>query len=331
MVDDSLLNLSMAEEALEKDYRVVTLSSAKNMFAALNDITPDLILLDVAMPEVSGFEAMSQLKANKKHVDIPVIFLTALTDSFNEALGIELGAVDFITKPFSEPVLLNRVANHLHLDDVLFKRTKDIVGQRDGIAFALADAIESRNVYADGHVTRTAIYLDILLQGMVAHNTYVDEINEWGVNVLVRSACLHDVGTIFIPATTLNKPGSLTAEEFEVVKTHPTKGEKIIDRIITLAGSAAFLQCARLITFSHHERWDGMGYPQGLKGTAIPLPGRLMAVADVYDALTTDRSYRTTFTHEAAVDLIKNEANKHFDPLIVEVFCEISDQFKTVE
>ena len=328
VVDDSLLNLSMAEETLEKHYRVITLSSAKNMYAALNDITPDLILLDVAMPEESGFEAMTQLKANKKYSDIPVIFLTALTDSFNEALGIELGAVDFITKPFSEPVLLNRVKNHLHIDELLDQRAKEIVQQQDGIVFALADAIESRNVFTKEHVTRTAVYMDVLLQGMIAHGAYCDEINEWDANALVRSACLHDVGSMFIPTSSLNKPGPLTPEEFEVVKTHTTRGGQIIDHIISRAGNAGFLQCAKLTAIAHHEHWDGLGYPLGLTGSKIPLPGRLMAIVDVYDALTTDRSYRKTFTHEAAVDVIKNGSSKHFDPLIVKVFCEISDQFK---
>ena len=331
VVDDSLLNLSMAEEALEKYYRVITLSSAKNMYAALDNIVPDLILLDVAMPEESGFEAMTHLKSDKNFADIPVIFLTALTDSFNEALGIELGAVDFIAKPFSEPVLLNRVKNHLHLDEILCERTKEIVQQRDTIVFAMADTIECRNVHAEGHVARTTAYLKILLEGMIEQGIYVGELHQWRADIFLAASQLHDVGSISIPSAILNKPESLTKEELGMIKTHTIEGEKIIDKMISLVGDAGFLQCAKLFVVSHHERWDGTGYPNGLKGVEIPLHGRMMAVVDVYDALTTDRPYRKTFTHEAAVDMIKNDANKHFDPKITNVFCKISDQFKTVK
>ena len=326
VVDDSLLNLSMAEEALEKHYRVITLSSAKNMYAALKDITPDLILLDVAMPEESGFEAMTHLKANKNHADIPVIFLTALTDSFNEALGIELGAVDFITKPFSEPVLLNRVKNHLHLDEILYERTEQVARQRDGVALVLADDIECRNAHARGHIARTSAYLKILVEAMIANGVYAEEIQGWGTDILVFSTYLHNVGSIAIPKSLLNKPGPLTKEEFETVKTHTTEGEKIINQMIDQTDDVDFLQCAKLTTASHHEHWDGTGYPNGLKEKNIPLPGRITAVADAYDALTSERSYRKAFTPAEAINMIKSESGKQFDPLIVDIFCKIKDQ-----
>ena len=330
VVDDSLANLMMAHETLESRYRVITLSSAEKMFVALKKIAPDLILLDIAMPEMSGFDAMKQLKASKHHANIPVIFLTALSDSYNEALGIELGAVDFITKPFSVPVLLNRVKNHLQIDDIIRKRTEWLARLKNGIAFTFADVVERRDKYTGGHIERMAANLKILMDAMVAHRAYVEEIRRWDLEEVASAARLHDVGKIVIPDSILNKPGSLTEEEFETVKTHTIEGGKIIDRIISEADESEFLQSARLIAVYHHERWDGKGYPHELKGNVIPLHGRLMAVIDVYDALVSERPYKKALAHEAAVNVIRNDAGKHFDPLIAGVFCETCDQFKVV-
>lgn len=330
VVDDSLLNLSMAEEVLERYYRVITLSSAKNMYVALQDIMPDLILLDVAMPEESGFEAMAQLKANKKYAGIPVIFLTALNDSFNEALGIELGAVDFITKPFSEPVLLNRVKNHLHIDEIIREHTGRVIHQRDTIVFAMANTIESRYIHTDGHIARTTARLSILLEAMLERGLYTEEIHKWGTDILIASAQLHDVGAISVPTALLNKSEPLTAEEFEIMKTHTIEGEKIIDQIISMANDTDFLHSVKLFAVSHHERWDGTGYPHGLKGTEIPFHGRLMAIVDAYDELTSEHPCRESLTHQAAINVIKSGAGKHFDPHIANVFCEVNDKLYSV-
>ena len=328
VVDDSLTNLSLAEEALENHYRVITLSSAEKMYEALKKLTPDLILLDIAMPEISGFDAMKELKSNKHHAGIPVIFLTALTDSFNEALGIELGAVDFITKPFSEPVLLNRVKNHIQIDDIISERTVQLTTLKNGIVFTMADIIERRDKKTDGHVERISAALKILLEAMVTFGVYAEEIHSWNLNLCVTAARLHDVGKIIVPDSILNKPGELTKEEFEIVKTHSMEGERIIDQTISRTGESDFLQSAKMIAAYHHERWDGAGYPYGLKGTGIPLHGRLMAIIDVYDALISERPYRKALSHEAAINIIKDEAGIHFDPLITGVFCEICDQLK---
>jgi len=328
VVDDSLTNLSLAEEALENKYRVITLSSAEKMYEALKKLTPDLILLDIAMPDISGFDAMKELKGNKNHAGIPVIFLTALTDSFNEALGIELGAVDFITKPFSEPVLLNRIKNHIQIDNIIRERTEELMLLKNGIVFTMADIVERRDKKTDGHVERVTVFLKILLEAMITYGVYADEIRNWNLDVCVSSARLHDVGKINIPDSILNKPGELTKEEFDIVKTHTTEGEKIIDQTISRTGDSDFLQSAKLIAAYHHERWDGTGYPYGLKGSGIPLHGRLMAIIDVYDALISERPYRKALAHDVAINTIKNEAGKHFDPLITGVFCEICDHLK---
>jgi len=176
VVDDNSTNLSAAEEVLEKQYRVITLSSAARMFAVLEKVTPDLILLDIEMPEVTGYEAMKQMKSNELHSNIPVIFLTALTDDANEAHGIELGAVDFITKPFSEVVLLNRIRHHLHLDEIIRERTAQLTRLQNSIVFTLANIVENRDANTGGHIERTTIYIKILVNAMIERGVYAEEI-----------------------------------------------------------------------------------------------------------------------------------------------------------
>jgi len=327
VVDDSLSNLSLAEEALENHYRVITLSSAEKMYKTLEILVPDLILLDIAMPDESGFDAMKNLKSNKAYADIPVIFLTALTDTFNEALGIELGAIDFITKPFSEAVLLNRVKNHIQIDELVHKRTEQLNSMKDSIVLTMSSLIESRDIYTGGHIERTTEFLRILLSAMIDQGVYVDEIEEWDVDTFVSSARLHDVGKIYVADTILNKPKPLTKPEFEAVKVHSSEGEKIIDQMIRQTGDMEFLHSAKLVAAYHHERWDGSGYPYGLAGTEIPLHGRLMAIIDVYDALVSERPYKSPVTHEEAVEIIEGESGKHFDPKIVDVFKSINERF----
>jgi len=327
VVDDSLSNLSLAEEALEKHYRVITLSSAKKMYSTLDKIKPDLILLDIAMPDESGFDVMKVLKTSNHHSDIPVIFLSALTDTFNEALGIELGAVDFITKPFSEPVLLNRVRNHIQIDDIIRERTTQLMRMKDSIVSTMSSIVESRDKFTSGHIERITVFLKTLLDAMMAFGLYKDELSEWDLESFVSSARLHDVGKNCVPESILNKAGSLTDEEFDIVKKHTTEGEKIVAQMINQTGEAEFLHSAKLIAAYHHERWDGKGYPYGLSGEEIPLAGRLMALIDVYDALVSDRPYRDAMSHDEAVSTITKESGKQFDPQIVDIFNRINKQF----
>jgi putative two-component system response regulator len=221
VVDDNETNLTMAEELLSEHYRVISLPSAAKLFRALKKIKPDLILLDVAMPEVSGFEVIKRLKANEAYTGIPVIFLTALNDSYNEALGIDLGAVDFITKPYSKSVLLNRIKNHLNIDELirerttqlsrnmeqLTKRTEQLIQLKNGIVFTLADVIESRDSSTGGHIERTEEYIKILISAMMEMEPYSDEMRKWDIDSVVMSAHLHDLGKIVIPDSILNKPG----------------------------------------------------------------------------------------------------------------------------
>jgi len=333
LVDDNATNLTMAEDALVKQYRVIALSSAEQMFTALERFRPDLILLDIEMPEMSGFEAMKKLKTNEAHADIPVIFLTGRTDVISEAKGIELGAVDFIMKPFSEPVLLNRIKYHLNVDDLIRERTAMLVEQseqlvrlQNGIVFTMADLVENRDESTGGHVDRTSVYMKILIEAMLEKGVYAGEIRGWNLESVISSARLHDVGKIAIPDLILNKPGSLTSEEFGIMKTHSLEGERIIEKAITRTGNAEFLQNAKTIAAYHHERWNGTGYPYGLKEEDIPLLGRVMAIIDVYDALVSERPYKKAFTNEEALGIIMKEAGSHFDPLIADVFKEVNEQ-----
>ena len=344
IVDDNATSLITAETALEKRYRLLSMTSAREMFGLLKKWVPDLILMDVAMPDMDGFEALARLKKSNLHAHIPVIFLTALSGAVNEAYGIELGAVDFITKPFSETVLNKRIKNHLQLDELIRERTaqlerrtnelvestEELIMLRNGIVCTMADLVERRDKDTGGHLDRTSVYMGILLDAMLMQGLYAELLEDLDLESLVSSARLHDVGKIVIPDSILNKPGRLSAEEFTIMKEHSTEGERIIDRAIERTGKTGFLKCAKLFAGYHHERWDGTGYPYGLSGTDIPLHGRLMALIDVYDALVSDRPYKKAFPHEEAVHIILEESGRHFDPDIVRVFNKINHQFKAV-
>ena len=330
VVDDSDTNLSIVEDALEKKYQVMTLPSAEKMFTLLEKITPDLILLDIETPDINGFEALLCLKANPLHSDIPVIFLTGYTDSAVEAHGFELGVVDFISKPFSTPVLLNRIKTHLDIDELIRERTAKIRQLQNGIITVLADVVEERDKKTGGHNDRTAMYVRILIKAMEERGVYTGEMHGWDMEMVVSSARLHDVGKVHVFDMVLNKPGKLDSKEYEEMKLHTTEGAQIIDRMIKQTGEEEFIHNAKLFAEFHHERWDGAGYPHGLAGTKIPLQGRIMAIADVYDALVSLRSYKEPLTEEEAIDIITMNAGKQFDPKIVKVFLEVKDQFKAV-
>ncbi|MCL2797548.1 MAG: response regulator, partial [Firmicutes bacterium] len=251
VVDDSDTNLLVAEEALEKHFRVLPLPSAEKMFFMMQRIRPDLILLDIDMPVMDGFEAIKILKIDNGYKTIPVMFLTSYNDAVTEVRGFELGAVDFISKPFSPPVLINRIRMHLEIGELIKRRTEELTRLQNGIILTLTDVIESRNQGAEVHVEYTAGYIKILVDAMVARGIYAEETKK----INFDSARLHDVGKIAIPDVILNKPGPLTGDEFTIMKTHAAEGEKIIDQIIDRIGSVDFLSCARVFAGAHHERF----------------------------------------------------------------------------
>ncbi|MCL2096253.1 MAG: response regulator [Oscillospiraceae bacterium] len=335
IVDDNITNLTVAEDALSERYRVIAASSAAQMFKILEKHKPDLILLDIEMPGITGFDAMKKLKADGLYSNIPVIFLTGLSDNASEASGIELGAVDFIAKPFSKPVLINRIKNHLDIDELIKKRTSQLVERteelellKNSIVYMMADIVESRDKNTGGHVDRTAEYAKILIGAMLDRGVYADQMKDWNLEAVILSARLHDVGKIAISDSILNKPGPLTKEEFEIMKTHAVQGKVIIENAVRRTGDSEFLQNAMLFAAYHHERWNGTGYPYGLKETEIPLHGRIMAVIDVYDALVSERPYKKAFSHEESVKIIADESGKHFDPAIARVFCDVNNIIK---
>ena len=327
VVDDSDTNLALANDALREHYRVITLPSADKMFGMLKKVAPDLILLDIEMPGMNGFEALRILKATDIFMDIPVMFLTSRSDPSNEAYGIELGAVDFVSKPFSKPVLLNRMKYHLHVGELIREHTAELMKAQNGIVYSMADIIESRDENTGGHIERTTLFTKILVEEMMRQDVYFGEIHKWNLDLFISSARLHDVGKIAISSAILNKPAALTEEEFKMMTTHTTEGERIIEKIIQRTGNIELLNNARLSAVSHHERWDGKGYPYGLKQTEIPLQGRIVAIVDVYDALMSKRPYKEAFTEDEAFAIIKSEAGTHFDPFIAGVFIDIRDRF----
>jgi len=337
VVDDSNVNLMMADEVLSDHYDVITCSSAIIMFKLLDNIIPDLILLDIMMPEMDGFAALKLLKEHTKYSDIPVMFLTGKNDIDTEVLGFEMGVMDFITKPFSGPVLLNRIKKHLMLETIIADRTTKLQQRTDkllrlqsNMASVLANMVESRDKLTGKHIERTASYLEILIKTMVDKGLYRDELITWDIDLITSSARLHDLGKIVVSDLLLNKPGKLTQDEFEVIKTHSHEGENIIDDIIDGSDDEEFLIHAKVCAGSHHEKWDGTGYPRGLAGDEIPLLGRIMAIADVYDALVSERTYKEAYTHEKSVQIIFENRGTHFDPKIVDVFLEVEHLFKKV-
>ena len=337
IVDDNEINLSVAKDALKDQYRVMTMLSAEKMFTLLEKRTPDLILLDIEMPDMNGFDALTKLKASSAHANIPVIFLTGMNNSAIEVRGFQLGVIDFITKPFSVPVLTNRLKTHLDIDGLIRQRTEQLQHKTDqlqmlqnGLLFVLADLVENRDKVTGEHIGRTSAYLEILLTQMKEKGVYADELETMDFDLIISSARLHDIGKITISDVILNKPDKLTTEEFELMKTHCEEGEHIIDQIICRTEDMEFLQNARLFAGVHHERWDGKGYPRGLAEENIPVLGRVMAIVDVFDALVSERPYKKAFEPDKAISIIMENSGTQFDPLIVEVFFEARELFKAV-
>jgi len=347
VIDDTPENLSLMSELLREDYQVkLAPSGERGLQIASGDPQPDLILLDIMMPGMDGYQVMQQLKADKATRDIPVIFLTALAGVDDERRGLDLGAVDYITKPISPSIALARVRNHLqlkmmrdfmqyrneYLNREVARRTRQLSAIQDVTIRAMASLAETRDNETGSHIRRTQTYVKLLAEQLREHPRFRDFCTPANIDVLFKSAPLHDLGKVGIPDHVLLKPGRLTPEEFEIIKQHPQIGRDAIARALADLGDedAQFLQVAQDIAYGHHEKWDGTGYPQGAWGDGIPLPARLMALADVYDALISRRVYKPALPHEDAVAMIAQGRGSHFDPDIVDAFIAIQDAFKQV-
>jgi putative two-component system response regulator len=331
VVDDNDTNLSKAEEGLEDSYDVMTIPSGARLFAILKKMRPDLILLDIEMPEMDGFQVLTGLKDDAEYRSIPVIFLTGMREPEVEARGLEMGVVDFITKPFSVNVLLNRVKLHIDVNELIRERTEQLERNHKNLIYILADLVENRDEGTGGHIDRTTEYIKLLITAMREQGVYEEEIQDWNDEMMSVCAILHDVGKIGVSDMILNKPDRLTEAEFDAMKNHAANGAMIINKVIERNGSDQFLENARLFAEFHHESWDGSGYPHGCSGFDIPLQGRIMALADVYDALISARPYKPAYTHERAVEIIMNDKGKRFDPAIADVFYSIRDRFLVVK
>ncbi|MBF0502099.1 MAG: response regulator [Candidatus Riflebacteria bacterium] len=338
VVDDVPANLDILGEILKPHFQIYCATSGKKALAmAQKDPQPDLILLDVMMPEMDGFEVCRTLKASARTRHIPVIFVTAMNETANEETGFAEGCVDYLTKPVRPPIVLARVQTHLQmnrqqqiLEEKVRERTIELQQARDVAIFGLSALAEKRDNETGDHINRTRHYVKTLAMALQQIPPYRDLVDDAVVELMFKSAPLHDIGKVGIPDAILLKPGKLTSDEFTIMKTHTTIGRDAIlqgEKALGIDGSTSFLSLAREVAFSHHERWDGSGYPQGLKGNAIPLVGRLMAVADVYDAMISKRVYKPPFSHTETAKYIAGQGGGHFDPGVVDVFRKFHRRF----
>ncbi|MDR3278745.1 MAG: response regulator [Oscillospiraceae bacterium] len=341
IVDDAPINLKMVRNVLAEQYDVFTAPSAEKMFDFLGKLIPDLILLDVLMPDVDGYTALVRLRGSARTKDIPVVFLTSRVDTGSEIEGLELGATDYISKSINPQLLLKRVGIHLQLEsqkkELLYintnlqalveAKTNEVMELQDAILTTVSNLVEFRDDVTGEHVTRTSRTLNLLIEEMLRQGIYRDEMLNWDIKLIVQSSQLHDVGKISVSDRILLKPGSLTEEEYEEMKKHAAFGEDIIDTIQRSTRANKYLAHARIMAGTHHEKWDGSGYPRGLSGENIPLQGRLMAFADVYDALVSERAYKKAFPHEEAVKIIEDASGSHFDPAVMAAFSASAFKF----
>jgi putative two-component system response regulator len=346
IVDDTPDNITLLSALVKDKYKIkIATNGLKALHIASIDPSPDLILLDVMMPEMDGYETCRRLKENPQTNQIPVIFLTAKSQVSDEEMGLKLGAVDYISKPVSPPIVLARVATQLNLvrarnllqdqnknlEGLVKDRTRKLAKMQDAIIMAMASLAETRDNETGNHIRRTQNYVAALARQLKDLPRFSSELTDENIELLYKSAPLHDIGKVGIPDNILLKPGKLTSEEFEVMKLHTNYGRETILSVERYLGeSNEFLRFAREITYSHQEKWDGSGYPENLSGDAIPISARLMAVADVYDALISRRVYKPAFTHEEAIDIMRKGRGSHFDPDILDVFLKITDEFREI-
>lgn len=346
VVDDTSDNLSLMSGLLKERYRVkVANNGEKALKIVQSDSPPDLILLDIMMPGLSGYDVCQILKADPATSHIPIIFLTAMTATEDEKKGLEMGAADFITKPINPPIVLARVATHLQikasadflkdqnafLDAEVARRGRELAAIQDVTILAMASLAETRDNDTGNHIRRTQNYIRVLAEHLKTHERFRAFLTDRNIDLLYKSAPLHDIGKVGIPDRILLKPGRFEPHEMDIMKTHCKLGRDAIQHAEDQLGlEVEFLKYAKEIAYGHQEKWDGSGYPEGLAGDAIPISARLMAVADVYDALISRRVYKEGMPHEKAVRIIAEGRGTHFDPDITDAFLLLADRFNDI-
>jgi putative two-component system response regulator len=339
IVDDVPENIQIAMSHLrELDCDFAYATSGEQALERIRATHPDLILMDVMMPGMSGFQAVEMLNQHKETHSIPVIFLTARAESEDVVHGFNLGGVDYIIKPFKGVELRSRVRNHLELhayrsslERLVEERSREAELLKDVIIEAMGELAEYRDPETGSHIHRTRAYVQLLAERLVLDGHYLDVLTPEYIVLLWKSAPLHDIGKVAIRDSILLKPGKLSAEEFDEMKKHTLYGEEVIANLEQMAGQpTSFLSCAKEIAGSHHEKYDGSGYPRGIVGEEIPIAGRIMAIADVYDALISKRVYKSSMSHQEAMAIMVEGKGSHFDPLLIDAFLEVEPSFSQI-
>lgn len=334
IIDDDRTSLIIAKKALENDYDIIPTTSGNTALDLLKRVTPDLILLDINMPKMNGFEFISRLKTSKLLKDIPIIFLTAQEDSTNELEGLSLGAVDYIKKPFSIPLFKKRIALHIklvkqnrQLQNLVKEKTENISKLESAIMEIIAELIAKKENCIEGNLSQAQYYFSLMLKELMRQNA-LEEITEEEIDIICLSSKLYDIGKIGISDKLLLNAHRSKEEEIEYLKSHTIIGADSIQKAMTLIPDSSFLKYAWQMARSHHEKWDGTGYPDGLSGKNIPFISRILAVADVYDTLISPRNYREAISYEQAIHIIIQNAGSFFDPKIVSIFQTLSPKMK---
>lgn len=348
IVDDVSLNIDLLTAILQDKYSIMAAVSGESALKILDRRKPDLVLLDVSMPGIDGFDVLKIMKERNDLANIPVIFVTGEHDTQAETTGLELGAVDYIKKPYSPAVVEAKVRNHLELKSYrdnleqsvqertkeLEERTKQLDASREAIIMGMSLMSEVHDSVTGNHIERIKTFTEILARKMA--ELYPDLITEYEVGQIALFSPLHDVGKVGVPDGILKKVGTLVPEEFDIMKTHTVNAANLLRKteLFFKDGKDAGLDIAIGIAESHHEKYNGEGYPHGLKGEEIPLAARIVAVADVYDALRSERPYKKAYSHEEAVDIILSGDGRtmpeHFDPRVLEAFKLVHEEFKQV-
>lgn len=338
VVDDDPTNLRFLQEILKYSYKVYAAPSGERALMFLENKIPNLILLDIEMPGMSGYDVIVKLKSDYRWSEIPVVFLTAQEGRDKEQQAFKLGAVDYILKPISSGVVLSRVNLHMqlegykqNLEQLVQIKTAQLQKTQDSILDMLSNVTAYRDNETGAHIKRTTFYVQLLIDSLISQNLPQYKVSTEYAQNIVKSAKLHDIGKVAVPDGILLKPGKLTPMEFEIIKQHTKLGADLLDDAIQeLGDDSSFLHVAREIVIAHHEWWNGRGYPNALSGHDIPIAGRVMAIADVYDALISERPYKVPFTHEQAIDIIMEASGTHFDPTILEVTQDVMAQFPSI-